>query len=145
MNLAWLILLSGGLLAGCATPTVESRKQERLAAYNALPAQEKQLVDKGQIKIGMSADAVYIAWGAPAQILESETESGHVTTWLYHGSVMEETRFWTYREIARDGTTFLERYLDRDYYPRSYISAEIYFQKDKVARWRTLPRPPTYY
>ena len=90
----------------------------------------------------MNSDAVYLAWGPPAEILENETESGHITTWIYHGQWLEETRFWTYREVAHDGTTFLERYVDRDYYPRSYIRAEIYFQNGKVTRWRTLPRPP---
>ena len=42
-----------------------------------------------------------------SEILESENENGHVTSWVYHGQVMEESRYWTYREIARDGTTFL--------------------------------------
>ena len=129
-------------LIACKTPTVESRKQERLAAYNAFPDDQKQMVDKAQIKIGMNEDAVYIAWGQPSQILQSETaESGHTTIWIYHGTTMEETRFWTYREVARDGTTFLERYVDRDYFPREFINAEIFFQNGKVIRWQTLPRP----
>ena len=80
------------LFIACKTPTVESRKQERLAAYNALPDDQRQMVDKGQIKIGMNEDAVYIAWGPPSQILQSETESGHTTIWMYHGTTMEETR-----------------------------------------------------
>jgi hypothetical protein len=54
---------------------------------------------------------------------------------------MEETRFWTYREISRDGALFLERYLERDYNPRDYVRAEITSVDGKVARWRTLPRP----
>ena len=50
------------LLAGCATSTIESRKKERAATYGALPLEQKEFVDKGQIKVGMSQDAVYIAW-----------------------------------------------------------------------------------
>jgi len=142
VKLAWLVLLGWLVFVGCSTPTVESRKKERPAEYTALPDEQKRLVDKGQIKVGMNSDAVYLAWGPPAEILENETESGHVTSWIYHGQWLEETRFWTYREIARDGTTFLERYVDRDYSPRSYIRAEIYFQNGKVTRWGTLPRPP---
>jgi hypothetical protein len=130
------------LLVGCATrSTIESRKQERLVAYTALAPEQKELVDRGQIKVGMPEEAVYIAWGAPDQMLHSETEAGAVATWVYMGQWMEETRFWSYREIARDNTTFLERYLDRDYYPRNYVSAEISFQNGKVVRWRTLPKP----
>ncbi len=141
MKISLVLLLAPLFLLACKTATVESRKQERLAAYNALSDDQKQIVDKGQIKIGMNEDAVYIAWGQPSQILQSETEAGRTTVWIYHGTTMEETRFWTYREIARDGTTFLERYVDRDYYPREFINAEIYFQNGKVIRWQTLPRP----
>jgi hypothetical protein len=129
------------LFLGCATSTVESRRNERFSAYSAMPADQKQLVDQGQIKIGMSPDAVYIAWGPASEVLESESEQGHVTTWIYQGQWMEETRYWTYREVPQDGTTFLERHLESDYYPRSYIRAEIYFSKGVVTRWRTLPRP----
>jgi hypothetical protein len=127
--------------AGCATSTIESRKKERMASYNALPPDQKQLVDQGQIKVGMGADAVFIAWGPPSEVLESETEQGRWTTWVYHGQVMEESRYWTYREIARDGTTFLERHLESDYFPRSYVRAEISFQNNMVKSWRTLPQP----
>jgi hypothetical protein len=134
-------LLLSLFAVGCATSTVESRKKERLTSYNALPPDQKQLVDLGQIKVGMSADAVYIAWGPPSDILESEDEHGHWTTWVFHGQVMEESRYWTYREIARDGTRFLERYLESDYFPRSYVRAEISFQNGAVKNWRTLPRP----
>jgi hypothetical protein len=138
----WLAaLLAGTLLAGCATSSVTTRKQERQTAYNSLPPDQQRLVDRGQVKLGMSQDAVYIAWGAPAQVLEEETAAARTTTWLYHGQWMEETRFWTYREISRDGTMFLERYLERDYNPRGYVRAEIVFVDGKAARWRTLPRP----
>jgi hypothetical protein len=141
-TLKWPILIASLVLAGgCATSTIESRKEERLAAYQALPVEWQHLIDQGQIKIGMPEEAVYIAWGEPAQILRSETGAGPLTTWLYHGHWMRETRYWSYREVqTRDGV-FLERYLDRDYHPRSYISAEITFVDGVVKSWRTLPRP----
>lgn len=136
-----VILLICSLLVGCASSTVVSRKKERAAAYGALAAEEKELVDQGQIKVGMTQDAVYIAWGPPAEILQSESASGRNTTWLYSGTWMQETRYWTFREVPRRGTVFLERYLDRDYNPRDYVRAEIVFVDGKVARWQTLPRP----
>ena len=129
--------------AGCATPTLESRKKERLAAYNALSPEMKQLVDKRLIKIGMSSDAVYISWGPPSEILESETAQGHETTWIYQGQWMEESRYWTYREVPHNGNPFLERHLESDYTARNYIKAEIVFSgaNPTVVRWRTLPMP----
>src|SRR2546422_6813579 len=136
------LLLGFLLLAGCATSTVESRRKEKLAAYNALSPEEKELVDKGQIQSGMRQDAVYIAWGPPAQILQNQTGNGGVQTfWLYEGTTMQETRYWTFREVPYRGHLFLERYLDRDYDPRGYVSAEIVFIGGRVASWRTLPRP----
>ena len=130
------------LAAGCATSTIESRRKERAAVYSALTPEEKELVDKAQIKAGMSQEAVYIAWGPPAEILNSQSgDSGLQTTWLYVGTTMQETRYWTFREVPARGHIFLERYLDRDYDPRDYVRAEIVFVDGKVASWRTLPRP----
>ena len=94
------------------------------------------------IKVGMSADAVYIAWGQPAQVLESEDQQGHITTWQYYGTWMQENRYWAYRESGRGrGDLYLERYLITDYDPRDYLRAEIHFKDGKVISWRTLPRP----
>jgi hypothetical protein len=124
------ILATALLLAGCATSTIETRKRARAATYTALPPDVKSLVDNGQIKAGMSEDAVYIAWGPPAEILHNESANAAESTWLYYGGWMQETRYWSHR------------HLDRDYLPRTYVSAEIVFVNGQVVRWRTLPRPP---
>lgn len=128
---------------GCAAPsTIESRRGEKSAAYENLPPDQKALVDAGQIKTGMSADAVYIAWGPPAEVLESEDPQGHITSWRYYGSWMQESRYWAYRETRRGGDDlYLERYLVSDYQPRDYVRAEINFKDGKVLSWRTLPKP----
>ena len=110
-------------------------------AYSALSADERQLVDNGQIKVGMSSDAVYIAWGQPAQVLESENASGKVTTWLYEGGWMKETRYWAYRQTGTGPDLFLERYLINDYQPRTYVRAQLRFVDGKLKEWQTLPRP----
>lgn len=136
------LALAALLSAGCATSTVESRKQERASAYAALPAEMKALVDSGQIRRGMNMDAVYIAWGKPAQVLQQEDQHGASTIWLYEGGWWEESRYWTYRQVVgRGDQVYLERYLESDYQPRSYVSAEIVFIKGVVNSWRTLPQP----
>lgn len=129
------------MLAGCQSSTIESRRAERPAAYDALSPEIKALVDKGQIKVGMTEDAVFIAWGQPSQILQKESQDGKSTTWLYHSTVMEETRYWSYREVYRGNVPYLERYLERTYDPRDYVKAEITFANGVVKEWRTLPRP----
>ncbi|HVK59132.1 MAG TPA: hypothetical protein VM735_10145 [Candidatus Kapabacteria bacterium] len=132
------------LLVGCATPsTIETRRAEKLTAYNSLAPEERQLVDQGQIKMGMSSDAVYIAWGPPSEVLESEDpQQGRISTWRYYGSWMQESRYWAYRETTRGGADlYLERYLVSDYQPRDYVRAEINFKQGRALSWRTLPRP----
>ena len=138
------LLLISLFLVGCATTsTIESRRAEKLGAYQSLAPEERQLVDQGQIKMGMSADAVYIAWGPPSEVLESEDPgAGRITSWRFYGSWMQESRYWAYRETSRGGNDlYLERYLVTDYHPRDYVRAEISFKDGKVLSWRTLPRP----
>jgi hypothetical protein len=130
------------LLTGCATSnTVEKRRAERSTAYAALPAEQQALVANGQIKVGMSMDAVYIAWGKPAQVLESENERGAVTTWLYEGGWMQESRYWDYRQVGTGPNLYLERYLINDYQPRTYVRAQLRFVEGRLKEWQTLPRP----
>jgi hypothetical protein len=130
------------VFTGCATSTIETRRVEKLSAYQNLSPEERQLVDQGQIKIGMSLDAVYIAWGPPSEVLESEDPSGHITSWRYYGSWMQENRYWAYRETRRGHSDlYLERYLVSDYQPRDYVRAEINFKDGQVLSWRTLPKP----
>ena len=139
------LLLSFLLLASCATKsTIEMRRQEKFSAYDALPADQKAMVDAGQIRVGMSADTVYIAWGKPNEILESEDpQQGHLVFWRYYGSWLQENRYWAYREVnhGRRGGAYLERYLTSDYSPRDYVRSEIVLKEGKVISWRTLPKP----
>jgi len=124
-------LLACLLLTGCATSSVESRRRERAAGFAALSPEFQTLVNDGQIRRGMTQDAVYIAWGKPAQILQREDQQGVVTIWLYHGGWMEETRYWPH----------YSRVPLNDYQPRTYVSAEITFVNGVVQAWRTLPQP----
>lgn len=139
LSLTLSILL---LLAGCATrPTVESRRAERAAAYGELSPEHRQLVDAGQIKVGMNEDAVFIAWGQPAQVLPSEDAGGRLTTWLYQGTTTDEFVGWRYVEVPGPNGSHLTRRLDRDFSVREYVSAELVFRDGLLQSWRTLPRP----
>ncbi|MEP6664355.1 MAG: hypothetical protein ABJC04_11910 [Verrucomicrobiota bacterium] len=134
------------LLAGCATSTVETRKKERPASYQSLSPENKALVDQSQIKVGMTEDAVYLAWGKPSQVLKSENARGAVTTWLYEGTYLQEYRYWSdqsgfYRtRRGRDGFSNYGR-LQSDYVPQDYVSAEVNFVGGKIIDWKMRPRP----
>jgi hypothetical protein len=136
-----LLMLCALLLTGCATSTVESRRKEKLAAYDALPPETKALVDKGQIKVGMNEDAVYIAWGPPAQTTRGENKEGETVIWLYEGMWMQERAYWNTRVVSVGRRPYVEHFLDHSYYPRDYIRGEVTFSKGAVTDWKTLPRP----
>lgn len=130
------------VLVGCATKsTVETRRQERAAAYGALTPAHRQLVDSGQIGVGMNADAVFIAWGEPSQVLQSEDASGRVATWLYQGTTTDEYVSWRYVEVPGPNGSYLTRRMDRDFSVREYVSAELIFREGRLESWRTLAKP----
>jgi deoxyinosine 3'endonuclease (endonuclease V) len=141
---SWLGLIVLVCAVGCATKsTVQTRKQERAAAYADLPVEQRQLVDQGQIQVGMNEDAVYIAWGKPAEVLRAGDAAGETVTWLYHGTTSDEYVFWRYHEVPRPGGgRYLTRHLDRDINVRDYVSAELVFREGLLASWRMLPKPP---
>lgn len=135
------ILACSLLLAGCATSTVESRRQERYSSYSNLPAEQKADVDAGRIKVGMNTDAVYIAWGKPAEVLTGESSKGTFVTWLYRGSYLQEYRYWPLHHYYCGRGFYSPPYLAYDYYPQSYVSAEVIFEGGLVKEWRRLPTP----
>src|SRR5262245_59761695 len=91
------IVLPALLLAGCATSTIESRKQELYDAYASLTEGQRASVDAGHIAVGMPPDAVYIAWGKPSQVVASETSAAKLTSWLYGGTYLQSVTYWGYR------------------------------------------------
>ena len=133
MRQVFVVLLSAVLLTGCvSTSTIQSRRQAHAAAYAAFTPEIKTLVDQGQIAVGMTTNAVDIAWGPPDEILQSGDQRGVLTTWIYRGSFLEQTGYWAGRRHP---------YLTFDYEPRTYVRAEIIFANGVVRSWRTLPQP----
>ena len=139
-----LLLVGAALLVGCAS-TVQSRKQERSAAYASLSAEDRTLVDQGKIRVGMSMDAVYIAWGKPHEVLRTESSAGTNVVWRYIGSSLEPYRYWGYR-------SFHDRYygfypsptVEVDYVPVYYPRAEVVFENGVVKEWKSMPEPGGY-
>ena len=143
-TLQYLLLVL--LTAGCATSNVTTRKQERSSAYAALTPEQRALVDRSEIKVGLPIDAVYIAWGKPSQIMASETGAGATTTWIYSGTVWREQRYWAYQSYygGRYGQGYPSATLNYDYVPVPYTSAEVVFEKGVVKSWRNVTPPQSY-
>jgi hypothetical protein len=141
----WLVFSFAVVVAvgtGCATSTIESRKAERSGAYNNLTTEQMGSVDAGQIKVGMSMDAVYIAWGKPNQVLMSETSAGPIVTWIYTGSYLQGYTLWSYPgHFGPYHRYYYGPILDTDYAVINYVNAEVVFDGGIVKSWRQLPRP----
>src|SRR5262247_2591753 len=69
------------ILASCSTP--ETRISDRPDLYQSLSHRDQALVTQGQIRIGMSRTAVWLAWGSPDQKIVGNMGSGTTETWLY--------------------------------------------------------------
>jgi hypothetical protein len=70
------------LFGGCSTP--ESRISEHRDLYASLPARYQPLVAQGQIAPGMSANAVWLAWGSPEQKVNGFARGHSTETWVYY-------------------------------------------------------------
>lgn len=146
MRLLFSCLFLAGLL-GCATSATDpaqiaKRRNERASAFSALSATQQDLVNRGLIQVGMGEDAVYIAWGKPAQILRRGDASGEETIWLYTGSTTDQYVNWNYVETrGPDGVRYLDRVVTREYAFNDYISARLVFRGGKVTQWEMMPSP----
>jgi hypothetical protein len=77
-----LALITGALIfAGCSTP--QTRISEHPDFYQNLSHKDQVLVNQGQIRIGMSQTAVWLAWGSPDQKIVGNMGGGPTETWLY--------------------------------------------------------------
>ena len=140
-SISLCLAIVAALPIGCATSTIESRKQERYGVYSGLSSEQKTSVDLGQIKVGMPMDAVYIAWGKPNQILTAETAGGTQIRWLYAGTYLQSFSYWTYPGAYGPYCGYYGPNFVHDYVVLSYIKAEVILDGGLVREWRTLHRP----
>jgi hypothetical protein len=84
-------ILSGALITGVAASalivtgceTTQSRISKHPEIYQRLSANDQALVSRGQIRPGMSQNAVWLAWGSPDRKITGSMR-GHLTeTWIY--------------------------------------------------------------
>jgi hypothetical protein len=71
----------GLCLTSCET--LENRISEHQDMFNALSPRDQALVRQGQIRSGMSMNAVWLAWGSPEQKTVGEMRGRPTETWIY--------------------------------------------------------------
>lgn len=79
------LLLTFAALAfsGCETSGRSARIQEKSAAYATFSDELKARINQGDVSIGDSADAAYIALGKPNSTSTRPGEKGEVQVWTY--------------------------------------------------------------
>src|SRR5678815_4702795 len=69
------------ILTSCSTP--QTRISENPDLYQSLSNRDQALVSQGQIRIGMSRTAVWLAWGTTDRKIVGNMGGGPTETWLY--------------------------------------------------------------
>jgi hypothetical protein len=91
LNFSRALTVSAGLavlfLAGCAT--IETRISEHPEIYNQLSPRDQALVRQGQIREGMTMEAVWVAWGSPEQKGFGRWHGRSTETWIYRAYYSE--------------------------------------------------------
>ena len=79
------VLLGLAAVGLCLTSceTLENRISEHPDMFNSLSARDQALVRQGQIRSGMSMNAVWLAWGSPSAKTNGEMRGRPTETWIY--------------------------------------------------------------
>ena len=143
-----------GLVLGClcglflvACSTVDSRIQEKAAVYASLSPRDQALVKSGTIHEGLPREAVYIAWGAPAQT-RSGSRYGHpYEAWVYTTLKTVFVSDYYYPHFYRFGLYRYSDYWrypfwgpDAYPYPDDFVSVEVpyktaFFEGNRCTGW----------
>jgi hypothetical protein len=75
------IAASALILASCST--TETRISGHPEIYQSLSARDQALVSQGQLRDGMSPNAVYLAWGSPDRKIIGNMRGRATETWVY--------------------------------------------------------------
>jgi hypothetical protein len=69
------------ILTSCST--TETRISNHPEIYQSLSPRDQALVSQGQIRTGMSENAVWLAWGSPEQRAVGNMRGRPTETWVY--------------------------------------------------------------
>ena len=69
------------ILTSCSTP--QTRISDHPDLYQSLSARDQALVSQGQIRSGMSPNAVWLAWGSPDRKIMGNMRGRSTETWIY--------------------------------------------------------------
>ena len=120
------------IFTGCAT--TEARISQHPEIYQRLSSRDQSLVSQGQIRPGMTTDAVWLAWGTPDQKIPANVGDSHDETWVY----------LRYETPPSYGGPYYYGPFDWSYIPPKFVypSRGVTFSNGRVVFYRYLPSPP---
>ena len=75
------VAVSALIIASCET--TDNRISKHPEIYQGLSASDQALVSRGQIRPGMSPNAVWLAWGSPERKITGNMRGHSTETWIY--------------------------------------------------------------
>src|SRR5213083_3505637 len=77
------LCLAASALILTSCETTETRISGHPEIYQTLPSRDQALVSQGQIRAGMSQNAVWLAWGSPDRKIVGNMRGRPTETWIY--------------------------------------------------------------
>ena len=74
----------------------ERRVEKNPALFDRLNEMERAAVLRGEVKEGMSRDAVYLAWGSPGRVVSGSREGKEQEKWAYFVAAPVQTTSLSY-------------------------------------------------
>ena len=130
--LTFAIIAGALILSGCGTTGYLISQHPEM--YQSLAPTDQALVSQGQIRTGMTMDAVWLAWGAPEQKIPGNMRGHPTETWVY----------LRYNTPPSYGGPYYYGPFDWSYIPPKfpYPSKGVTFSNGRVVFFRHLPSPP---
>ena len=126
------------LLGACAPTTPQTRIEQSPRKFWKLSDKDQALVQQGQIRRGMSPDAVYYSWGKPALEFAGAEDGASTLRWDYTGSTPVYSSN-IYGGYSRGGYGRYGRRYGYAYSPQvtyvPYRRATVWFRDDRVTKW----------
>ena len=83
LSIALTFGIAVGIMTLTSCATTEARISQHPEMYQRLSPSDQALVSQGQIRQGMTMDAVWLAWGTPDQRIPDNMRVRPTETWVY--------------------------------------------------------------
>lgn len=141
-----LALVAGLAVVSCAPNTPQARIEKSPEKFAALNQRDRELVERGELRRGMSRDAVWLAWGAPGQSYQGSKKGKQVERWDYIGSRPVYSSWigggWGYGSygygFGRYGYSALGVGFGPDVTYLPYRVASVWFENQQLDAWERL-------